>query len=314
MADHGPWVHVPDDLAEHLDKLSTTCRSLAEAWYRIGWRLGDPVSATAPLSRDQDDLAAWRPGETSGLGMRVGMGGAKYVDAMAQHIQSISSLLDARRIVLSIWPIVRAELEIAGRVAWFLEPGTPPALITAKQRLARYMMDLLASLCRERYTAERTRKRALARDFKRERDGVRTHLERLFPCTNTEWKKLDDEKKWNVGGESYLPVGRGANEFCRAHLGGARGLYDLLSGLSHPSLVALDKQSEDVNLGERILKTYVSDRETIEWPVQLACLALYKSAYHVAGYFELHDAGDELEQWADTCSQEFGHWFSSDPR
>lgn len=221
----GPWVHCPDDIGDLVDALSTQSTALTAAWAGMARRLGAPAGSTAPVSYDERALFESHPDAPAGIVQAAGRSGAQYVDAAGQHVQAIGALLDARQVTLSIWPIVRAELETAGRVAWLLEPNTETTTVSVSQRVARVMMEGLASACRSRYTAKRMRGMGQReRDLKQARDRIRDDLVHLFPTARTEWTEPGQEQEWLVDGESYLALGAGAELFCRRWLGDARGL------------------------------------------------------------------------------------------
>ncbi|UHJ57113.1 hypothetical protein LT337_09945 [Mycolicibacterium fortuitum] len=220
-----------------------------------------------------------------------------YVDAIAQHVLSIAALFEARQVALSLWPLIRAELEIAGRVGWMLDPETDTVAMPAEARVARFNMELLASWCREAFTASKLRRANRERTAKSQRDRQRGVLECVFPGTQTDWRTPGDEMEWNVRGQNYLGLGRGVEKFAQVHFNGVHGLYDLLSDYAHPSLIRLSTQSRRSDDGSGVATlSYELDRELLEWQVRLGCLILYKAAHLVVGYFDLDDSG--LESWA----------------
>ncbi|MGH9116698.1 MAG: hypothetical protein ACRD0A_02110 [Acidimicrobiales bacterium] len=119
-----------------MDELSAHVTALTMAWAATARRLGSAAGPTAPASYDDRALLVSHPGAPAGIVQAAGQSGAQYVDAIGQHVQAIGVLLDARQVTLSMWPIVRAELEIAGRVAWLLEPNTETTTVSAPQRVA----------------------------------------------------------------------------------------------------------------------------------------------------------------------------------
>ena len=91
-------------------------------------------------------------------------------------------------------------------------------------------------------------------------------------------------------------------------MGNVRGLYDVLSDCSHPSLVRLATQSSMVEMGGGVSELrYVVPPDLLEWQARAACMILYQSAHLVAGYFGLDDS--PLESWADRVPS---RWFAAE--
>ncbi len=85
----------------------------------------------------------------------------------------------------------------------------------------------------------------------------------------------------------------------------SKGLYDTLSDYSHPSVMALARQSVAEETEGATFRTYPPDDEALDYQARLGCLILYKAAHHIAGYYGLNAA--PLERWAETVP---GHWFN----
>lgn len=308
--DHAPvWTHVPPAVATTLDALSETCEQLVMAWGRTAKGLADPPPAGSVVSQDEKWFYDEHPDAPGGLGQAAGRAAVEYVDAIGQHLQAVRALLLGRRVTLSIWAVVRAELELAGRVGWLVDPGSGTRRINGSQRVARFLMDGLAAICRARYTAGRMRNQELVRSLKRERERIRGDIGRLFPGSQIGWERLGDEDGWIVGGETYLKLGEGVDQFSRGWLSDARGMYDTLSDLTHPSLPALAAQTKRIDHGDRIEMIYVVDPDTTDWQVQLACQTMYKAAHLVTGYLAL--PVDHLEAWAQRAVVDHPSWFST---
>jgi hypothetical protein len=149
------------------------------------------------------------------------------------------------------------------------------------------------------------------RRAKQARERLRADLTRLFPDTQTPWTAPGDEAAWNAGEESFLSLAKGADVFGRTWLDDARGVYDILSDYSHPSLMSLESQTERIEADGRIELLYIVHPETYEWQAKLACFTLYRAAHLVAGYFSLDI--EILEAWADQADRTRS-WFHREPR
>jgi hypothetical protein len=162
-----------------------------------------------------------------------------YLSMAGRHCLAVSRLLAGREAFVSLLPLLRAQLEIYGRIAWFLEPADGAAnRILPHRRVARHHMDILASLCRRRYSASRRGDPASAvKPLKRERDAARRQTLELFPSAQLDWSKPGDEDQWHCGDDDYLGLGGGADLFNRVMSAQARGHYDSLSDFAHPSII-----------------------------------------------------------------------------
>lgn len=304
-----PNIHVPEALAAEMDEWARLARALVAAWHQIGQQAGQAWNSNnSPFTRDRRNFRSANPNAPRNIQNAPGDYAGTYVDAIAQHVVSVAALFEKRQVALSIWPLIRAELEIAGRVYWLLDPGVATAPVSGEQRVARFIMELLASWCRARYRASKVSNRKLEKTTKSQRDRMRKEILDVFPSAQTDWADPGDEKEWSVGNETYLELGRAADRFARQLLGDVRGLYDILSDYSHPSLVALGSQSTRDDVGEGIsMLSYVLERELLQWQMQLACLILYKAAHLVTGYFRIDES--PLEEWADSVPPD---WFKSE--
>ncbi|MGV0741019.1 hypothetical protein [Mycolicibacterium sp. XJ870] len=297
-------ITVPEALAAEMDEWARHSRSLVAAWFVVGKQAG-AAPTSGPRAQDARGFRNALPMAPVNLAYAPGDSAGVYVDAIAQHVLAIAALFEARQVALSVWPLIRAELEIAGRVGWLLDPGTDSEPVTADARVARFSMELLASWCREGFTASKLRQKNRKRAAKAERDRQRDALKPVFPEAHTDWGSPGDETEWNVRDEPCLTLGRGVEKFAQVHFNGMHGLYDLLSDYSHPSLIRLSNQSRRHDDGSVVaVLSYELDRELLEWQVRLGCLILYKAAHLAAGYFALDDS--PLEAWAVAAPR---NWF-----
>jgi hypothetical protein len=240
-------------------------------------------SAARLAHRDAPDKIEYLPGQAAGL----------YLTAIGQHLAGVVALLESDSGLLGIWPLVRSEAELAGRISWILDPmATSPDV-----RMARVMMEVLADHCRSRFTASRTRIKTGEKAAKSDRDKWRSKVDKLFPAAQTDWSNPGDENRWNVGGEEYRGLTPAVEIFARTHLSGL-GVYDSLSDFSHPSQLSLSRQTRWVETEATRHLIYQYDPDVMEWQVKLACMIFYKAAHHVIGYYLLDDAA--LRAWDDT--------------
>lgn len=304
----GPWVELSSDMEELLDDLAAQCRDLVGAWFAVGRSPADLPSTDTPQSGDVLFLASAAGDAPAGLARAPGHYAAQYVDAISQHLQAVVALLDARQVTLALWPIVRAQLELAGRVGWLLDPGVEDVPLNGLQRVARFLIEGLGSLYRAKYTASRIGQSRLEKQLKSHREHMRADLESLFPGAALPMESPDDIKLWVVGGEISAPLTKAVDAFARRHLGDARGLYDVVSDYSHPSPYHLGLQTTYAEMAGRLELQYVVPPQTIEWQVQLACLVLYRAAHLVVGY--LGSGEQPLEEWAEKCAERFPAWFN----
>ncbi|TXH28364.1 MAG: hypothetical protein E6R06_01170 [Mycobacterium sp.] len=286
-------ITVPETLASEMDSWECHARSLVSAWFAVGKQAG-----ASPVSNPREwDGRAFRAVAAAPVNIEYDVDDSAgcYVGAIAPHFLSIAALFEIRQVALSVWPLVRAELEIAGRVGWLLDPGTATEAVPAGARVARFSMKLLAASCRERFTASMLRNKSRERTAVSGCDRQRDVLAQVFPESHTEWRRSGRETEWYVGGEEYLGLGPGAAKFVQAHFSGVPGLYDLFSDYSHPSRIRFSAQAsrpDDVS-GITVLSCEL-DRELLGWQMKMGCLILYRAAHLVARYFALDDSPLEL--------------------
>jgi hypothetical protein len=306
-----PWIATTPATDALLDDLADQCRALVLAWHKLGRRLGEPRLAAAPAVRDEEFFLAAAPDAPAGLGAAPGVHAGLYVSSIGQHLKAVSVLLDAREVTVPLWPLVRAELEVAGRVGWILDPGDEGAAVNGMQRVARFYIESLSSIQRARYTAKRTRRASEAKLLKEARTKLVAEIEGVFPHFEVPMDDLKLIEGWTIGSEENVGLGLAADNFARARLGGGRGMYDIQSDFSHPSLYHLGRATRYVDIGGMVELRYEIESATIEWQVQVACLVLYAAAHHLAGYYGLD--GQELEDWAEACATRFAGWFVASP-
>lgn len=284
--------------------LAELCESLVVSWRQIGQQAGAGAPPDAPVSLEADEVRRSRPDRPKNMEYAAGQMSGELVGAISLLLQAVATQLRARPLVsLTIWPLVRAELEYAGRVAWLLEPLQDSD--AGSRRVARALLEQLSSLQREKYTASKHSK-PLEKQRKGERDALLGWIKSLFPDdVYTPLQSPEQIAEWKIGGQTMLSLGKANDLFVSLNFTSGKAMYDTLSDYSHPSVMALARQSVAEESDGMTYRSYHPDYEVLDFQVRLGCLILYKAAHTIAGYHGL-DA-DPLERWADTVPP---HWFN----
>lgn len=304
-AEDAAWVNVAEAAAADMDRLADHCRSLVTAWFETARGNAVQPGARSPAARDAWQFRHVRPGAPENVEHGPGQQAGLYVDAIGQHILAIEALLRARRVAVALWPLVRAELELAGRIAWLLDPGIEQQ--AGEVRVARLYLEMISSFQRDRYTAENFDKAAEKRS-KTARDQKLAEARGLFERVEVDLSSPEAFGNWNIGGEALPGLGTAVDAFLEVSFKGkSKALYDILSDYSHPSLSAIARQTMPVEVEGVALRPWTVEIEIVERQVHYACAILYKAAHYVASYYEL-DASP-LEQWVNGVP---AVWFSQD--
>lgn len=253
----------------------------------------------APISLEATVAARNNPAWPDGVVHVAGSAAAQYVAALGQHVLGLAELLSSRQVILSGWPIVRAQLELAGRVGWLLETGTADGKrVTGEARVARSHMEALAALCRRRFSLGVMKaKRSTIKQVKSERDVLRKRTENLFDDAVLDWNDPGDEEEWNLGGEAYAGLGQGVRIFSRIALSDNKGTYDTLSDFAHPSLLTLTLLSKERPHDDHRTYDWTMGLNEVSWLARASATFLYGSSRLVAGYHGLDTR--RLEEWGD---------------
>lgn len=181
--------------------LADLCESLVVSWKEIGQQAFAGAPPEAPSSLDADDARRSLPlsNRPKNLEYTAGYISGELVGAISLLLQAVATQLRARPLVsLMIWPLVRAELEYAGRVAWLLEPLEGSNAGT--RRVARALLEQLSSLQREKYTASK-HSRPLEKQRKHEREALLGTIKSLFPDeVDTPVESPEQIAEWKIGG------------------------------------------------------------------------------------------------------------------
>lgn len=269
-----------------IEGLTAGALELAAAWDAVAYRLGEGTLPSSPCAREAANLPSHIE-DPQQLTRAIVQDAATYVSAASQHLRVLGSLLGPE-IVLTGWSLTRALVEHCGRAAWLLGPAERPT-----DRVARYYMEWIVSLHMARLAAERADDQKQVKELKRKRSRLLNLAKQVFP--DAELFKSNELNEWSVGGEPYAGLAKAVN----GSLGflGGKGLYDVLSTFTHPSLYRLHTQVQVTKLEDRFHNAFTADPDVIRWQLVVASTRVYEAGRLIVGYLELD--GTELEQWAD---------------
>lgn len=296
-----------DDLAKQLDDLAHQCRSLWSAWEVVAAGLGSAAPAESPAALYADAFAREHPTVTSNLGWASGQLSTRFVAGMGAHVLTLAALIDQRQLRLSEWAVIRAELEMGGRVAWLIGPLKDGSWPTSDSRVARVLMELLADGRRHVRAAEARRDTTARNAYREGVSKVEQDLDTVFPGWDLQSiPENPDLPAWELRGEKHVGLSAGVKLFADLSFGRAPGLYDAFSILAHPSWISLDVVlTTNHDIDGVTHSFYVLQIEDLSNLVRLACLSFYKAAHLAADYFHIDKT--PLETWADGAPPS---WFS----
>lgn len=285
-------------------ELAEICEALITAWHEDSAQSGDgaePDSASA-----LDGLAivqAFPENRPRNLEYAHGQMAGHLVNAIVLQLRSVVTLLRAEPMIpLGVWPLVRSELEYAGRVAWLLEPL--PGEEAGTRRVAREMLEHLASIQRQRFTAGKW-DTARAKQFKAKRDELLARIRELFDDVDAPLDNPQQIDEWRIGGEPMMPLGKSIGLFLELHMTGAAALYDVLSDNTHPSVISLAFQATTRDEDGITSTDYPATPRVINFQVRLGCLFAYNAALLILRYFGY--SSPALDRWAAAAPS---RWFS----
>jgi hypothetical protein len=236
-----------------------------------------------------------------------------FATAAGEHGDALAALLRSEH-TISVPVVARASIEHAQRASWILEPthegaGTYEARVTARQRAARAQLEELFSARHHRDTLEKLAKgtaqdapaREALRDARAELKQLRADISSAFGEGTAVAGEPPD---WRVEGQE-LPTLTGASEwfFETMTIGSGVGVYDALSGWTHPTLWGIREHQDARHL--------IDDGVELSWAVSVdfmervcatTCSTLYRMTCQLAGYFgwneaRVHDWGQSLNAW-----------------
>jgi hypothetical protein len=288
-------------------ELANLCDALVAAWHHDA-----VLSAGGAVQGSQAAVDVAAVLELFPQGMPVNLEHAhermsgQMVDAIVLLLQSVATQLRAQPpTTLGLWPLVRAEFEYAGRVAWLLEPF--PEKDAGVGRVARALLEQLSALQRQRFTSGKWNLDQ-AKKFKRNRDGLLRHVRELFDDVYTPMEKPEDIEHWRIGGETMAPLGKAVKLFLMRNVSGGDAIYDVLSDNSHPSVISLALHSTVSDDDGVTTWSYPAIPRVVNFQVRLGCVALYKAALTIVNYFGFPSVA--LDQWA---AEAPAHWFEPEP-
>ena len=288
-------------------ELADLCDALVAAWHHDAVVFSGGAAPRSPASTDVAAvLKSFPQGVPRNLEHAHKQMSGQMVDAIVLLLQSMATLLRANPpINLGLWPLVRAEIEYAGRVAWLLEPF--PEEDAGTRRMARALLEQLSALQRQRFTAGKW-DRAQAKQFKRVRDELLGRIAGLFDDVHTPMETPEQIEDWRIGGETMAPLGKAAKLFLTLNLSGAEAIYDVLSDNSHPSVISLALQSTVSDDDGVTIWSYPTIPRVVNFQVRLGCSSLYKAALTIFNYFGFPSVA--IDKWAVEAP---AHWFGPEP-
>ncbi|WP_277209180.1 hypothetical protein [Isoptericola croceus] len=284
-----------DERSISYEDLAEGMLELASAWDAVAAHCGDATPAT---SRCAHEAGLFPPGVEAPqeLTRAIAQDAVVYVTAAVQHLRALARLLGPE-IVIAGWSLTRSLEEYCGRTSWLLSPDATPL-----GRVARFYMERVVSLHMAKTAETHLGNRERAKTLKGMRTAVLGQARQVFP--DAEMFKADELNNWAIGGEPYSGLRKAVNDFGQAQMG-ARGLYDMLSTFTHPSLYQLGAQTQVTELDDRRYHRFTAEPGVVRWQLAAASGSVYRAAKHVISYLELDDA--PLEQWAD-CHPALLRW------
>jgi hypothetical protein len=295
-------LHVPEPFAARMDELATICDGLVVACHEVARGSAEHPDPGSQIALESSVFRADHENAPNNLEYAPAQAATSFAESIRLQLAAISALLRSREVVGSLWPLVRAQLETAGRVSWLLEPTI--AQPAGEVRVARYFLEVVSSLQRQRFTTGKY-DRSAEKYFKTQRDATIETAQEVFPELAFDLSGPDVIPAWTLNGEPMIGLGAGAALFGSHYLTGpSKALYDILSDYSHPSLVSIELQSRVVDDGEVSSSPRAVTVDEVEHQVRWACIILYKTCQIICAYLGLNSAA--LEQWADLVPKS---WF-----
>lgn len=196
-----------------------------------------------------------------------------YLLSAAQHLEGIRALLEARQVVVPVAPLVRSVFEVAGRVAWMLEP-----LPHRIRRLASWNVRVRAARLAVVRVEDLTRAKTVSLSMKSSLAPARgkdlhTLTKKLIPAQFYKSEIVRDNRgRLLIAGQGVPGLAEAGNVYTRLHGEdwSAGGVYDWLSNATHPTATALLELMSDQNAaGQRRFEI-----ESADYPARLSRLAL----------------------------------------
>jgi hypothetical protein len=226
-------------LQQKFSELSALLLELVQLGEKVFQSNPEAPSPDSPLFIESEELKAKKAIPHKKLELLT-TDSFRYLATAGQHCLAVSNLLRTGEVAVSLPLIIRGQVETYGRLGWLLEPGkNEETCILPAQRVARHQMELLASLCRLRFTAgKRKRPKSEIDKICQVRDELRSEMLTMFPGAELTWDSPRNEENWSCGGEKYVGLGKSVAQFDKIFELQAKGLYDVLSDFTHPSLIS----------------------------------------------------------------------------
>lgn len=265
------WKHVPDDLQSHLNQIAAVLDQGRDVRHGFG-SLGD-VEDKSHAAYEMawarknlgDEAIAMR------LHVIVGLWGVLSAEMLA----GIAALCQQGEMIYAPLPLARSISEHAIRIVWLLD-NSPS--VTVQRRFARVLLeDLRSAEGKCRATSHLAGKGSDAHRLARqELADAKARATGLFPGA-----KLNEPGKWEIEGEQLASPTQAAESFGKrwGEALHSKGMYDALSGYSHPSMFGIDFY--DVVSEEVVLST---DRDTVNKFVINAVIPYYQALRHHMAY------------------------------
>ncbi|MEQ8438763.1 MAG: hypothetical protein RIB65_14815 [Ilumatobacter fluminis] len=249
---------------------------------------GSPQAVESAAIAGRFDEAEYKYGD---VGQHMIEGAAQYAGRYLAHVvrsvRELATAIDGHAL-LSVPTIVRSHVEFAGRAVWLVEPLEGDPADTAFERVCRMNLDLYVSKCYVR-TALETLGSPAAKDAKLAREEAADQIRRRFtdPDPELKWAGVGSEANFSIGGFSYAGLTAVTKRFLKSwdHQDvSADGIYDVLSGFSHPSPSFIDEQLDEVELETHRVVYW---DQGLGFTISLASyshLALFKLTDSVASY------------------------------
>lgn len=223
-----------------------------------------------------------------------------YLQAAAHHVQAVAALYATGRVHVSLWPLIRAELELAGRIAWLLEPGDEESPVAPSVRLARYFLESFVDLNLHAHKEENLGARDRANTARSKTESVKAEAAKIDSNAELDWSGHRSRKQVSVLNERLPTETVMIDLFSRLAFTNAHTLYPFLSVFSHPSEVELRRQVESES------GFFATGAPLLEWQARIAFMVFYKATHFVAGYLGLDT--DTLEKWEERAPSD---WFDT---
>jgi hypothetical protein len=225
-----------------------------------------------------------------------------YLGAADRCLAALAALIESGNAHVACYPVLRAEIEHSARALWVLAPGVfedgefvavEPSTVE-RTAVARACLQRLRDLWNAGMIEEG--QRFWEGQVQPEFGGVELPEQGVDPVRS---------ESWALDGQRYLGDTRLVEWLAHSVFDGDIGadLYRALSSVSHPSTVALAKQSGQTRDLRRLWTIGHDELTTL---IQLACVVVYKLTHTLCDYVAVPNSERvALETWADQASDFF---------